>query len=191
MVLENMIFLYISIEYNTMKQTLDLDYDTLCKEYRRLKKMWHSSDKTNRSNDILKKIKSLKQQKQHFELTKLSRVKTITTTPNEEVESNSLVIPTQSNSNSLFFEPFNMTPIFDSNLLIGINQISKNDQESVLNGLKKSAVSYTAKSIEINREGKFSYESIHHDNGNSNMKKLQGTFKPQDLESFSNKLPFF
>ena len=58
-----MIFLYISIEYNTMKQTLDLDYDTLCKEYRRLKKMWHSSDKTNRSNDILKKIKSLKQQK--------------------------------------------------------------------------------------------------------------------------------
>lgn len=171
-----------------MKQTLDLDYDTLCKEYRRLKKIWHSADKTNRSNDILKKIKSLKQQKQHLlsKLSKVSNEKDITiTTPMEVVESDSLVLPYHSNSNSLFFEPFNMTPIFDSNLLIGINQISKNDQEPLLNGFKKSAVSYTAKSIEINREGKFSYESVHHDNGNSNIKKLQGTFKPQDINNFS------
>ncbi len=166
-----------------------MNYETLCKEYRKLKKNWHNGDK---SNDTLKKIKLLKQKK--IEMEKKHEIEKIT----EEEFNKSLgdiepynhhekLLP---KSSSLFFEPFNVTPIFDTNLLLGINQISKNEKEPILNGLKKSAISYTAKSIEINREGKFCYESIHHENGDSKIKKLNGIFKPQDLEKFSHHITF-
>lgn len=173
-----------------MKQYSDINYENLCKEYRKLKKNWHNGDK---SNDTLKKIKLLKQkknemEKKHSHKQKIDELQEEENTSLGEIEPyNQKIVP---KSSSLFFEPFNMTPIFDTNLLLGINQISKNEKEPLLNGLKNSAVSYTAKSIEINREGKFSYESIHHENGDSKIKKLNGVFKPQDLEKFSHHITF-
>lgn len=174
-----------------MKQYSDLNYETLCKEYRKLKKNWHNGDK---SNDTLKKIKFLKQKKNDME--KIQEIQEIQEIPDEKFKYLGDIEPYNHNqkilpkSNSLFFEPFNMTPIFDTNLLLGINQISKNEQEPLLNDLKKSTVSYTAKSIEINKEGRFSYESIYHENGDSKIKKLNGIFKPKDFEKFSNHITF-
>ena len=173
-----------------MKQYSDMDHENLCKEYRKLKKNWHNGDK---SNDTLKKIKFLKQKKNEME--KNQELQEI---PEKSVKYLGDIEPYHHNqnqkilpkSNSLFFEPFNMTPIFDTNLLLGINQISKNDKEPLLNELKKSTISYTAKSIEINKEGKFSYESIYHENGDSKIKKLNGIFKPKDLDKFSHHITF-